>query len=97
MAIRINPHLRELTLTPKGKSPMDKKKTEKKQYGPERNSIEKMVQTGDKAFLKRMGWTHKEAKEKLKEWKKQVKFDSVAMERWYRYEVEGPNKLGGNA
>jgi len=59
-------------------------------YGHHPNSLESLVQGNDaksKAFRKKLGWTEKEARAKLRAYRKETTIQARAMERWYFEEV----------
>lgn len=52
-------------------------------FGAHQNSIVGLINREDKDFLGRMGWTKKQARDKLYAFYRQVNEDARAMERWY--------------
>lgn len=62
---------------------------------PHENSIGRKVMRGDRETLKKLGLTHKQAKEKYREWQRQGDGNYSTMERWYRSNVQDSGKGDG--
>lgn len=73
-------------MTPaKGKSPLDKKKKSTFNSTTHPNSIKGKINRGEFTLP---GKSKEETKKLLREWEKQHRFNSVAMERWYHTQVQ---------
>lgn len=74
-------------MTPKGKSPIDRKKTPFNE-GAHHNSVQARVQRGDFVLP---GKTKEETIALFKKWQKNNQYDSNAMERWFHSQVREEN------